>query len=1059
MYTIYKYVNKKERKSLMKKILSVVTAMVMIFCIFPPIRPFAAETISAVRYILDSKNSLTKINEDLVAEKIDSTLINWDNNNYYVDKTVEISDRIEVKGDVYLILTDGCSLTAKKGIHVAAGNSLTIYGQEKGTGTLTAEFYAEENDYSYDAAIGGNDKESAGDIELHGGIISIPCSEEAKSWMWGAAIGGGFQGNGGKVTVYNGTIDISTPRMSSAGIGGGFRGNGGTVRIYGGNITANNGIGGGDDGTNSDLYIYGGKVGGTPQRRDQSGGTVTVKGGEYTITGLANAEASLIADRVIVDGGTLIAEGSKNGIKASEVMLYSGTLTAGGVSRGIDANSIAIRGGRLNAYVTQGSGALSSEPLFDPHSDLSVFAGSYPNLIYHADASDYGEKYFYVEEGSRYKVTFDYGNGTVKTYTIPLSGKITRPQNPTSADGKAFNGWYNGDELADFSAVYNDNVTFTAKWGEYAAVDYVDYVVNGAGNRPQFIDKKAYIAVPPLASSDTDFVLDQPGVSNDYYNGVGYDGWCYVKGDVVIDGDLIVTASSAILMIITDGSSLTVNGRIISSGNFIVYAQRGGTGKLIVNADSTEPAVSNMFMAGGDVKITNRNGPATSGAIRIYGGSLTAESQTGPAIRYQADSLVFLQGKLIAKSGTGKALDFPEDKIKFWDNSISYDIYTSSSPNGSGKAKLADISQLYTVLENSAYAEFKPIFCDHSGNINPTCEGANCLVCGEYINPTGHKNGDPVIENETEAVCEIGGSYDDVIYCSVCGKELSRETKTVEAKGHIPAEPVIENQTAAVCTEGGSYDEVVYCSVCKKELSRVTKTTEALGHIEGEWEVISAPTTTSVGTRVIKCKVCGEILKTETIPQIIINIPQIPANIPTEKPSEVVYTEFPELNFSIEIKDGKAIISWDKVENVNKYVVYAIRDGKLTELEKTKKTEFETKHTSGTCYLVRYMKNGVLSPKSKSMNEDITSDKPMVTAISDKNSVTLRWQDMGAEKYNIYKYVDGKAVKIGSVNGASVKIKNLYADTEYKFIVTAVIDGKETAMIKSDIVTVRTKKI
>ena len=497
----------------------------------------------------------------------------WDQPLYVVNGSVEIFGRIEVSGNVMLILTDDCSLTAKQGIHLQEGNSLTIYGQEKGTGTLTAEFYAEEYDYSYDAAIGGNDKESAGDIELHGGIISIPCSEEAKSWMCGAAIGGGFQGSGGNVTVYNGTIDIPNPRMSSAGIGGGFQGNGGTVRIYGGNITANNGIGGGDDGTNSDLYIYGGKVGGTPQRRVQSGGTVTVKGGEYTITGLANAEASLIADRVIVDGGTLTAEGSRNGIKASEVMLYSGTLTAGGVSCGIDANSIAIRGGRLNAYVTQGSGALSSEPLFDPNSDLSVFAGSYPNLIYHADASDYGEKYFYVEEGSRYKVTFDYGDGTVKTYTIPLSGKITRPQNPTSADGKAFNGWYNGDELADFSAVYNDNVTFTAKWGEYVAVDYVDYVVNGAGNRPQFIDKKAYIAVPPLASSDTDFVLDQPGVTNDYYNGVGYDGWCYVKGDVVIDGDLIVTASSAILMIITDGSSLTVNGRIISSGYFIVYAQ------------------------------------------------------------------------------------------------------------------------------------------------------------------------------------------------------------------------------------------------------------------------------------------------------------------------------------------------------------------------------------------------------------------------------------------------------------------------------------------------------
>ena len=93
------------------------------------------------------------------------------------------------------------------------------------------------------------------------------------------------------------------------------------------------------------------------------------------------------------------------------------------------------------------------------------------------------------------------------------------------------------------------------------------------------------------------------------------------------------------------------------------------------------------------------------------------------------------------------------------------------------------------------------------------------------------------------------------------------------------------------------------------------------------------------------------------------------------------------------------------------------------------------------------------------MNEDITSDKPIVSASAGKDFIRLDWQDMGAEKYNIYKYIDGKAVKIGTVKGTSVKIKNLTPDTEYKFIVTAVIDGKETAMLKSDIVTVKTKQL
>ena len=40
---------------------------------------------------------------------------------------------------------------------------------------------------------------------------------------------------------------------------------------------------------------------------------------------------------------------------------------------------------------------------------------------------------------------------------------------------------------------------------------------------------------------------------------------------------------------------------------------------------------------------------------------------------------------------------------------------------------------------------------------------------------------------------------------------------------HTPAEPVTENEIPATCKDEGSYDEVVYCSDCSLELSRETK--------------------------------------------------------------------------------------------------------------------------------------------------------------------------------------------------------------------------------------------
>lgn len=56
----------------------------------------------------------------------------------------------------------------------------------------------------------------------------------------------------------------------------------------------------------------------------------------------------------------------------------------------------------------------------------------------------------------------------------------------------------------------------------------------------------------------------------------------------------------------------------------------------------------------------------------------------------------------------------------------------------------------------------------------------------------------------------------------------SNYEKTLLAKEHQPGELVSENVVPATSEKEGSYDEVCYCSVCKKELSREKKTTEKL---------------------------------------------------------------------------------------------------------------------------------------------------------------------------------------------------------------------------------------
>ena len=52
----------------------------------------------------------------------------------------------------------------------------------------------------------------------------------------------------------------------------------------------------------------------------------------------------------------------------------------------------------------------------------------------------------------------------------------------------------------------------------------------------------------------------------------------------------------------------------------------------------------------------------------------------------------------------------------------------------------------------------------------------------------------------------------------------------VTNSAHTPVAAVTENYVAPSCTKKGSYDEVVYCSVCREELSRTQKTVDKTSH-------------------------------------------------------------------------------------------------------------------------------------------------------------------------------------------------------------------------------------
>ncbi len=155
--------------------------------------------------------------------------------------------------------------------------------------------------------------------------------------------------------------------------------------------------------------------------------------------------------------------------------------------------------------------------------------------------------------------------------------------------------------------------------------------------------------------------------------------------------------------------------------------------------------------------------------------------------------------------------------------------------------------------------------CETEGSYD---EVVYCSVCDEEISrehktisALGHTAGEVVKENEIEASCETEGSYDEVVYCSVCDEEISREHKTISALGHTASEAVKENIIEATCETEGSYDEVVYCSVCNKEIDRSTKTIPVLNHEWDEWKITTPAGCTEAGERTRNCTRCDKVEK------------------------------------------------------------------------------------------------------------------------------------------------------------------------------------------------------
>ena len=110
---------------------------------------------------------------------------------------------------------------------------------------------------------------------------------------------------------------------------------------------------------------------------------------------------------------------------------------------------------------------------------------------------------------------------------------------------------------------------------------------------------------------------------------------------------------------------------------------------------------------------------------------------------------------------------------------------------------------------------------------------------------------DYVDHDAKDPTCTETG-WDAYQTCSRCDHTTYVEKA---AKGHSPAAAVMEKVVSATCSKSGSYDEVVYCSVCGVELSRTSKTIAKKSHTYNN--IVTPATLTKDGKVTPTCSVCG----------------------------------------------------------------------------------------------------------------------------------------------------------------------------------------------------------
>ena len=560
---------------------------------------------------------------------VESSSTSWNSGWYVVSSSTTIADRITVSGTVNLILCDGATLTASKGITVGSSATLNIYAQTNDEATMGALVADATNDNAnWYAGIGGVEDTDAGMITINGGQIN------ATGWCAAGIGSGGGTSTVGTITINGGIVTAQDNAHYGAGIGGGFSGGkASTINLNGGVIHAagiGSGYFGGDCSITVNISDGVKKIVATPVQ----GGACIGKG--------ASASGSVTVN--FISGGNVVTGDAKDAV------FYD---TGEGSVRQVRAkamNHAVTMSDDLKANIT-----VSTEYAFTGETVTLTLGTSVDATTLSVNDGAVAT----TDAGNRqYTFTMPDGDVTVtatllQTYAVslPANMEVVSATNAADADGKYITG---------------TTVTFMASF-PYAASNVSDgtstlepdangiYTVTVA-------DADVTITATVERSATID-LTDAPGdfnaIEGDVLTGTTShtvtiaDGAGITLSGATISGGIVCEGTATITLVGTN--SVNVNNVSASSMHKTAGIQIGGSGTtLTIRGDGSLTATGGSQAAGIGLGRT-WDASVTAGVIVIEGGTVNASGDIGIGIGTVGNSQTATIDGISIKGGTVSA--------------------------------------------------------------------------------------------------------------------------------------------------------------------------------------------------------------------------------------------------------------------------------------------------------------------------------------------------------------------------------------------------------------------